>query len=151
MTQTTPEQMAYINWHNKLRKLRGKASEHQCACCGGPAREWALKPEHHAFERFTFVPDPDAYQPMCRPCHVHMDGSWKAGVEAARKANALDPELRAKRRKAGLVTGAKMRARTHCKNGHEYTPENTNLVGNRRRCRTCDREYQRRYNQRRRT
>lgn len=33
----------------------------------------------------------------------------------------------------------------HCKNGHEFTPENTALRGSGRRCRTCERERGRRY------
>lgn len=41
-------------------------------------------------------------------------------------------------------------ARTHCKRGHEYTPENTYLRGgtNGRGCRACDRDSTRRYVQR---
>lgn len=39
--------------------------------------------------------------------------------------------------------------KTHCKNGHEYTPENTQIVMSRglqvRRCKTCKNEAQRRY------
>ena len=31
--------------------------------------------------------------------------------------------------------------RTHCKNGHEYTPENTHQTADRRVCRTCRRAY----------
>ncbi len=34
---------------------------------------------------------------------------------------------------------ARVPARTHCKNGHEYTAENTKLRGNTRICRTCNR------------
>lgn len=30
--------------------------------------------------------------------------------------------------------------RTHCGNGHEYTPENTRIEGRGRRCKTCHRE-----------
>lgn len=30
--------------------------------------------------------------------------------------------------------------KTHCKNGHEFTPENTNTTGAKRQCRTCNRE-----------
>jgi len=37
-------------------------------------------------------------------------------------------------------------AKTHCINGHEFTPENTSYVsGGKRRCKTCTRERQRRY------
>jgi hypothetical protein len=31
------------------------------------------------------------------------------------------------------------RRKTHCKQGHEYTEENTHYYGNRRRCRACNR------------
>jgi len=34
---------------------------------------------------------------------------------------------------------------THCANGHEYTTENTNQLGTRRRCRACARTYRARY------
>lgn len=34
--------------------------------------------------------------------------------------------------------------KTHCKNGHEFTPENTRQYAGRRHCRTCNREYMQR-------
>jgi hypothetical protein len=38
----------------------------------------------------------------------------------------------------GLANGARQRARTHCKRGHEFTPENTDLTKEGwRQCRTC--------------
>jgi len=41
----------------------------------------------------------------------------------------------------GVASGAKRRAMTHCKNGHEFTPENTGLTKEGwRRCRACHRE-----------
>jgi len=48
------------------------------------------------------------------------------------------------------VTHAENRRRatpfkTHCKHGHEYTPENTVIAHGRRECRTCRREATRRY------
>ncbi len=39
---------------------------------------------------------------------------------------------------------AERKARTHCPQGHEYTPENTDVYGNERRCKTCRRASQRR-------
>jgi hypothetical protein len=33
--------------------------------------------------------------------------------------------------------------KTHCKNGHEFTEDNTQLVNGYQRCRTCNREWQR--------
>jgi hypothetical protein len=46
----------------------------------------------------------------------------------------------------GETITAAAAARTHCINGHEFTPENTrrNALGHRK-CRACDRERQRRY------
>jgi hypothetical protein len=37
-----------------------------------------------------------------------------------------------------------------CKHGHEFTPENTVMEGNQRRCCICQKEKKRRFNQRRR-
>jgi len=51
-----------------------------------------------------------------------------------RRVNAIRGEC-------GWKTGAKMRERTHCKNGHEFTPENTHFERKgrsiKRRCRKC--------------
>ena len=37
---------------------------------------------------------------------------------------------------------------THCKNGHEFTPENTYMTRGRRQCRACNRAAVRRYKER---
>ena len=170
----------YVNWHNELRKIRGKASFHLCVGCGHPARDWALRVEHQTGDLHCYVADPDAYQPMCHRCHTLMDDSWRAGIDAANEANRRDPDLSAKRRRAvaashevqaqrraadpeyreaerarladqavraGMARGAQLAARTHCKNGHEFTEENTYYPPNhnRRTCRTCVREAQQRH------
>lgn len=48
----------------------------------------------------------------------------------------------------GVCPSAKNAQKTHCKRGHEFTPENTypqkNRSGNGRACRTCEREKSRR-------
>ncbi len=41
--------------------------------------------------------------------------------------------------------GAINARKTHCKNGHEFTPENTRTADGRRSCRECAKEAQRRY------
>lgn len=45
-------------------------------------------------------------------------------------------------RRANVATiAARLRAATHCKRGHEFTPENTTIRQNGRRlCRTCQRD-----------
>lgn len=65
----------------------------------------------------------------------------KCRVRCCVNPNHLEPVTRGenvKRGQAGVLTGAKYRAMTHCRNGHEYSPENTahNKDGSRR-CRQC--------------
>ena len=52
-----------------------------------------------------------------------------------------------RRSDVGQVNGARMLARTHCKRGHEFTPENTGYVGStgHRRCKECARQAAKRY------
>jgi hypothetical protein len=38
---------------------------------------------------------------------------------------------------SGMVNGARERAKTHCPRGHEYTPENTRILGGGRKCLEC--------------
>jgi hypothetical protein len=52
----------------------------------------------------------------------------------------LEPvTVRVNTQRGNAVTAATERAlkRTHCRNGHEYTPSNTYTYNGRRRCRTC--------------
>lgn len=44
-----------------------------------------------------------------------------------------------KRGHAGEVAAQIQRQKTHCPQGHEYTPENTGISKKKRRCRSCDR------------
>ena len=44
---------------------------------------------------------------------------------------------------AGAVSTARQRSKTHCPQGHEYTPENTWSGNGHRQCRTCDRDRKR--------
>lgn len=52
-----------------------------------------------------------------------------------KKMSERGPQLRRVNPKAGEYN----RVKTHCKNGHEYSPENTRRRGTRRVCRTCHR------------
>ena len=67
------------------------------------------------------------------------------GREALKKANeALPPgELQARAHRASLRAAEIKRAQTHCKRGHEFTPENTSVrERGTRGCRTCERRKQ---------
>lgn len=44
----------------------------------------------------------------------------------------------------GLTPAGENARKTHCQNGHEFTPENTAVYSGHRMCRICNREYQRR-------
>lgn len=57
----------------------------------------------------------------------------------------LTPAALEQRRAVSRATAELRRAATHCKRGHEFTPENTYVYPNRngkRRCRTCQRDQQ---------
>ncbi|MEW2066665.1 HNH endonuclease [Streptomyces sp. NPDC007346] len=59
-------------------------------------------------------------------------------------------KYRQKQEAAGKTVGPRMQDKTHCVNGHEFTPENTCGDRGRRRCRTCSNEKSRRAQQKRR-
>jgi hypothetical protein len=57
--------------------------------------------------------------------------------------NPTHLELRTSADRDRAWAGKAQRARTHCPQGHEYTPENTWVYRGRRYCRTCRRERER--------
>ncbi len=59
---------AYHRAHHRVRERWGKAKEHLCIDCLGPAAQWATIVTTNS----TF------YRPMCVPCHVRLD---KVGVK----------------------------------------------------------------------
>ena len=71
------------------------------------------------------------------------------------RACANPDHLEAVTRRENTARGANKSARAmrenRCYRGHEFTPENTYTVGNRRKCRQCGRENTRAYDQRQRT
>jgi hypothetical protein len=90
-----------------------------------------------------------------RSTYVAAYGSVPAGLEidhTCRNRKCVNPQhLEAVTHAENVRRAAE--ARTHCKNGHEYTPENTYLRpasprGGRRQCRACNRAAVSRYEQR---
>ena len=76
-------ELPYNNMHQKVRRVRGKASEHDCSC-GQPARHWAYNHSgvdeaqgfgdgYGAGQLMTYSYDVDQYDPMCVPCHKKFD------------------------------------------------------------------------------
>ena len=60
-----PTATSYGAIHWWLRARYGKAAEHLCAECLGPARDWACVGE--------YVHDVAEFVPMCRKCHIWFD------------------------------------------------------------------------------
>lgn len=63
--------------HSNVYALRGRASDHPCADCSEPARQWAYDHADY-FEETTasgllFSNDPAHYQPRCTRCHRLFD------------------------------------------------------------------------------
>jgi hypothetical protein len=57
--------------------------------------------------------------------------------------NHMEPVTSRENTLRGNAPSAKWAKRTHCENGHEFTPDNTIVRSNHgRRCRTCHSEYQ---------
>lgn len=72
---------------------------------------------------------------LCRvPCCVNPDHLEPVTIgENVRRGNA------------GVHHRIKMKAKTHCPQGHPYIPENMYVYGPRRHCKTCIREHGRKY------
>lgn len=73
---------SYMAAHRLVRRLRGEASEHICAHCGGRSDEWSysggdaaelidVRPDRNTRARYSL--DPDFYTPLCRSCHRRYD------------------------------------------------------------------------------
>lgn len=68
--------ITYFGAHNRTKRVRGPASDHQCGC-GATAREWAY--DHADPDELTnelghaYSADPSHYLPMCNPCHQAFD------------------------------------------------------------------------------
>jgi hypothetical protein len=112
----------YQGVHHRLRKQEMGP----CVDCGGPARDWSLRSDTPAdrlrmhylpgrnWKRVAYSINLSDYEPRCRKCHQQMDGikPWTSPRHYG--------------------------ARTHCKWGHPYSPENTKTrAAGGRVCITC--------------
>lgn len=63
--------MTYNSVHQRLRRVRGRAAEHPCVDCSGPAYDWSLSatPTHVTEGGRGYSTDLDDYEPRCRSCH----------------------------------------------------------------------------------
>jgi hypothetical protein len=83
-------------------------------------------PQGHPYDAVNTHVTPRGHR-ICKECH-------RKQVRDASKAKraAVPPELK-------TPSGYHNKIKTHCKHGHEFTPENTRRTGKGRWCRACDR------------
>lgn len=109
------------NAHDMLAKGRSRSGVHQAQRTHCPAG--------HAYDEENTYRTRDG-KCMCRECMRNRTRAWRA-------AN-LKPDA-----------GHWSANRTHCKHGHEFTPQNTRVDGGTRHCRSCERERAARWRARR--
>lgn len=80
--------VSYESAHRRIITEHGKAAQHLCIECLGPAHEWAYiygDPREMSGIRVirgrglaaVWSGDPAYYQPMCRPCHKRFDAAHR--------------------------------------------------------------------------
>lgn len=72
--------IGYVGAHARVRRARGKASQHVCVSCGTVADDWAYDhadPDQQWDDYYgtplAYSADVGHYQPMCRSCHRKFD------------------------------------------------------------------------------
>lgn len=76
----TGESVTYSGMHQRVRYIRGRASDHACAECGQPARHWSYDhadPDERMSDMGAYSANLDHYIPQCVPCHKRLDLSLK--------------------------------------------------------------------------
>jgi len=58
--------------HDRVKALRGPASDRLCVECGHPADHWSLTTRPPG----TWSPNPEDYDPRCASCHKLFDNEW---------------------------------------------------------------------------
>ncbi len=108
---------------------------------------------HRTSWELAVGPIPDGLQ-IDHLCH-NFDETCNRGVACLHRSCVnpwhLDPRTPLENTRSGRTTAALLAARTHCKNGHEFTPENTRIrKDGSRACRACHAQWQREYMERKR-
>ncbi|BDZ41626.1 hypothetical protein GCM10025865_09250 [Paraoerskovia sediminicola] len=77
MTPRRPGPITYKGAHRRVGRRRGRARDHGCVDCGGPARHWCYTHDDPAEledgRGYEYSPDPQRYEPRCVSCHKHVD------------------------------------------------------------------------------
>lgn len=69
--------IGYRGAHNRVTRLKGKASAHPCVECSGEARTWAYDgadAKKIDAQGRRYSADPAHYLAMCAACHCRRDG-----------------------------------------------------------------------------
>lgn len=79
---------SYKTLHSRLSRTRGRAAEHTCVDCGGPAAAWSynnndpdeLTETQVGGSLVAYSINLANYDPRCTPCHSRFDGAgkWRA-------------------------------------------------------------------------
>lgn len=82
---------AYVTAHDRIRRVRGKASARDCVTCGRQAHDWAYNHEQPDPQEIineaglVYSDDPSYYTPMCRKCHRQFDVGYNLIMDRGKK------------------------------------------------------------------
>jgi hypothetical protein len=146
-----------LNPIRTLERLAARSLEVPCpvAGLGMPCWVWQGPPNRGGYGNLN-VKHADGWRPMLnhRAAYLILIGDIPSGLEPDHLCRVrlcwnpwhLDPVTRTVNIRRGLApstSGAWLRAKTHCPQGHPYDEGNTCRRNGRRHCRACDRERRR--------
>lgn len=132
-----------------LKRITDKARFFaKCYVLDNGCWEWRARLSHNGYGRFFIGSRTDKSRrevPAHRFSYQIYNGIIPRGLEIdhlCRKPNCVNPEhLEAVTKRENLIRGtgfiAINAAKTHCKHGHEFIPENIYWVGTSRSCKIC--------------